>query len=71
MIFLLFTTAFVQAQETPQWFPEEGTQIDYAVTSYLTMLNGTESTETYFDVYAFGGSITLRPLHLRDLTGER
>ena len=69
LLCLVITTPFVLAQDTPQWFPEEGTQIDYSVTNIINLLNGTESTEVKFDIFGDLNVLTLRPVHLRHLTG--
>ena len=69
LLCLLIATPFVLAQDTPQWFPEEGTQIDYSVMNITKLLNGTESSEVKFDIFGTSTTLTIRPVHLRHLTG--
>ncbi len=68
LLLFVITTPFVYANETPQLFPDENTEVDYAIRHYLTFFNGTESGGARFDVIyqESTNAIFLRPLHMRN-----
>jgi hypothetical protein len=47
----------------PQWFPADGTTIDYAMTSYTSFNNGTGLNSTRFYVYNASGQYIYEPAY--------
>jgi hypothetical protein len=68
LLLFILTAPFTTANDTTQWFPDEETEIEYAIRQYWTFLNGTDAGSTRFDVFyqSSANAIFLRPVQMRD-----